>query len=102
MPQASGRHTEHGAQLWFKKQTRNYDARRDVCSLDRRVRHDAASEQMFDGDWLLTVAAYNGTAAKAVLCERGKANKARGKPTKDTGNSRKKRKLYVLTRCTAL
>ncbi len=42
------------------KQTQNYDARRDVRSLyDRRVRHDAASEQNVDGDWLLTVAAYN-------------------------------------------
>ena len=46
------------------KQTRSYDARRDVvasttAALDMMQRLN----KMFDGDWLLTVAAYN--AAKA-------------------------------------
>jgi len=62
------------------KQTRGYDARRDVvasttAALDMMQRLN----KMFDGDWLLTVAAYNsgeGRVMKAV-----KANKARGKPT---------------------
>ena len=62
------------------KQTRNYDARRDVvasttAALDMMQRLN----RMFDGDWLLTVAAYNsgeGRVMKAI-----KANKARGLPT---------------------
>ncbi|VFS32992.1 Membrane-bound lytic murein transglycosylase D precursor [Yokenella regensburgei] len=62
------------------KQTRGYDARRDVvasttAALDMMQRLN----KMFDGDWLLTVAAYNsgeGRVMKAV-----KANKARGKST---------------------
>jgi len=62
------------------KQTRSYDARRDVvastkAALDMMERLN----RMFDGDWLLTVAAYNsgeGRVMKAI-----KANKARGKPT---------------------
>ncbi|AMO50454.1 membrane-bound lytic murein transglycosylase D [Kosakonia oryzendophytica] len=62
------------------KQTRSYDARRDVvasttAALDMMQRLN----RMFDGDWLLTVAAYNsgeGRVLKAI-----KANKARGKPT---------------------
>ena len=42
------------------KQTRNYDARRDIvasttAALDMMQRLN----KMFDGDWLLTVAAYN-------------------------------------------
>ncbi|HEE9840037.1 TPA: murein transglycosylase D, partial [Citrobacter freundii] len=62
------------------KQTRSYDARRDVvasttAALDMMQRLN----KMFDGDWLLTVAAYNsgeGRVMKAI-----KTNKARGKPT---------------------
>jgi len=62
------------------KQTRTYDARRDVvasttAALDMMQRLN----RMFDGDWLLTVAAYNsgeGRVMKAI-----KANKSRGKPT---------------------
>ncbi len=62
------------------KQTRNYDARRDVvasttAALDMMQRLN----RMFDGDWLLTVAAYNsgeGRVMKAI-----KANKARGLST---------------------
>lgn len=62
------------------KQTRSYDARRDVvasttAALDMMQRLN----KMFDGDWLLTVAAYNsgeGRVMKAV-----KANRSRGKPT---------------------
>ncbi|SCC33880.1 membrane-bound lytic murein transglycosylase D [Kosakonia oryziphila] len=62
------------------KQTRNYDARRDIvasttAALDMMQRLN----RMFDGDWLLTVAAYNsgeGRVLKAI-----KANKSRGKST---------------------
>ncbi|WP_090126898.1 murein transglycosylase D [Kosakonia arachidis] len=62
------------------KQTRNYDARRDIvasttAALDMMQRLN----RMFDGDWLLTIAAYNsgeGRVLKAI-----KANKSRGKPT---------------------
>ena len=62
------------------KQTRSYDARRDVvasttAALDMMQRLN----KMFDGDWLLTVAAYNsgeGRVMKAI-----KTNKARGKST---------------------
>ncbi|MDF7758461.1 murein transglycosylase D [Kosakonia cowanii] len=62
------------------KQTRSYDARRDIvasttAALDMMQRLN----RMFDGDWLLTVAAYNsgeGRVLKAI-----KANKAQGKPT---------------------
>ncbi|BDH47002.1 lytic transglycosylase [Salmonella enterica subsp. enterica serovar Choleraesuis] len=62
------------------KQTRNYDARRDVvASTTAALNMMQRLNKMFDGDWLLTVAAYNsgeGRVMKAV-----KANKARGKPT---------------------
>ncbi|MEE3652994.1 MULTISPECIES: murein transglycosylase D [unclassified Brenneria] len=62
------------------KQNQWYDGRRDVvasttAALDMMQRLN----NMFDGDWLLTVAAYNsgeGRVMKAV-----KANKAKGKPT---------------------
>ncbi|WP_039055390.1 murein transglycosylase D [Enterobacter sp. Bisph1] len=62
------------------KQTRSYDARRDIvasttAALDMMQRLN----RMFDGDWLLTVAAYNsgeGRVLKAI-----KANKSQGKPT---------------------
>ncbi len=62
------------------KQTRNYDARRDVvASTTAALNMMQRLNRMFDGDWLLTVAAYNsgeGRVMKAI-----KANKAQGKPT---------------------
>lgn len=62
------------------KQTRNYDARRDVvASTTAALNMMQRLNKMFDGDWLLTVAAYNsgeGRVMKAI-----KTNKARGKST---------------------
>ena len=62
------------------KQTRSYDARRDiVASTTAALNMMQRLNKMFDGDWLLTVAAYNsgeGRVMKAI-----KANKSRGKPT---------------------
>ena len=62
------------------KQTRSYDARRDiVASTTAALNMMQRLNKMFDGDWLLTVAAYNsgeGRVMKAV-----KANRSRGKPT---------------------
>ncbi|WP_276973078.1 murein transglycosylase D [Tatumella ptyseos] len=62
------------------KQNQWYDGRRDVVA-STRVALDMLQRlnKMFNGDWLLTVAAYNsgeGTVLKAI-----KQNKARGKPT---------------------
>ncbi|MEN0617153.1 murein transglycosylase D [Klebsiella indica] len=62
------------------KQTHNYDARRDVvASTTAALNMMQRLNKMFDGDWLLTIAAYNsgeGRVMKAI-----KANKSRGKPT---------------------
>ncbi|AWP33905.1 murein transglycosylase D [Pantoea eucalypti] len=62
------------------KQNQYYDGRRDVVA-STKVALDMMQRlnTMFDGDWLLTIAAYNsgeGRVLKAI-----KQNKARGKPT---------------------
>ncbi|MBA2815602.1 murein transglycosylase D [Candidatus Pantoea persica] len=62
------------------EQNQWYDGRRDVVA-STKVALDMMQRlnKMFDGDWLLTVAAYNsgeGRVLKAI-----KQNKARGKPT---------------------
>ncbi|OFC62355.1 murein transglycosylase D, partial [Candidatus Erwinia dacicola] len=66
--------------IYGLKQTQWYDGRRDVVA-STKVALDIMQRlnSMFDGDWLLTVAAYNsgeGHVLKAI-----KANKARGRPT---------------------
>lgn len=62
------------------KQTWWYDGRRDViASTEAAIAYLQQLNTMFDGDWLLAIAAYNGgpgTVSKAI-----KANKKRGKPT---------------------
>ncbi len=73
MPQAFGRSFRAQGAIMSLKQTRSYDARRDVvasttAALDMMQRLN----KMFDGDWLLTVAAYNsgeGRVMKAVKAE---------------------------------
>ncbi|GAA0477549.1 MULTISPECIES: murein transglycosylase D [Tatumella] len=62
------------------KQNQWYDGRRDVVA-STRVALDMLQRlnKMFNGDWLLTIAAYNsgeGTVMKAI-----KQNRAKGKPT---------------------
>ncbi|AUX92486.1 murein transglycosylase D [Mixta gaviniae] len=62
------------------KQNQWYDGRRDIVASTRAVLDMMERlNTMFDGDWLLTIAAYNsgeGRVLKAI-----KQNKARGKPT---------------------
>ena len=62
------------------KQNQWYDGRRDVVASTRVALNMLQRlNKMFNGDWLLTIAAYNsgeGTVLKAI-----KQNKARGKPT---------------------
>lgn len=57
-----------------------YDGRRDlVASTDAAIRYLKRLHAMFDGDWLLAIAAYNageGSVARAI-----KKNKRNGKPT---------------------
>lgn len=62
------------------KQNQWYDGRRDVvasttAALDMMQRLN----RMFDGDWLLTVAAYN--SGEGRVMQAIKANKAKGRPT---------------------
>ncbi len=62
------------------KQTRWYDGRRDiVASTEAALDYLTYLNQMFDGDWLLTLAAYNageGTVSRAI-----KRNNGLGLPT---------------------
>jgi membrane-bound lytic murein transglycosylase D len=62
------------------KQNPLYDSRRDViASTDAAVRYLKHLNKLFDGDWLLTMAAYNageGTVKRAMA-----KNKKQGKPT---------------------
>ncbi|KQN63017.1 murein transglycosylase D [Erwinia sp. E602] len=62
------------------KQTQWYDGRRDVVA-STKVALDMMQRlnDMFDGDWLLTVAAYNSGEGRVMKAM--KANKARGRPT---------------------
>ena len=57
-----------------------YEGRRDIVdSTDAAIRYLKILNTMFDGDWQLTLAAYNGgpgTVSRAM-----EANRARGKPT---------------------
>ncbi|WP_410016299.1 murein transglycosylase D [Sodalis sp. C49] len=62
------------------KQNQWYDGRRDVvasttAALDMMQRLN----RMFDGDWLLTIAAYNSGEGRVIQAM--KSNKAKGKPT---------------------
>lgn len=62
------------------KQSHWYDARRDItASTQAALNYLEYLNEMFDGDWLLALAAYNageGTVARAI-----KRNEARGLPT---------------------
>ncbi len=57
-----------------------YDGRRDIiASTDAALRYLDDLQRLFDGDWLLALAAYNagqGTVSRAI-----RRNQARGKPT---------------------
>jgi membrane-bound lytic murein transglycosylase D len=62
------------------KQTSAYDGRRDVvASTTAALNMMQRLNRMFDGDWLLTVAAYNSGEGRVLNAM--KANKRRGKPT---------------------
>ncbi|PIJ48401.1 murein transglycosylase D [Erwinia sp. OLTSP20] len=62
------------------KQNQYYDGRRDIVA-STRVALDMMQRmnKMFDGDWLLTIAAYNSGEGRVLNAV--KYNKARGKPT---------------------
>ena len=66
--------------LFGLQQTWWYDGRRDVvASTAAAIKYLKQLHGMFDGDWLLAIAAYNGgpgTVSKAI-----RANKKQGKPT---------------------
>lgn len=62
------------------KQTAGYDARRDfIASTTAALDMMARLNKMFDGDWLLTVAAYNSGEGRVLKAM--KANRLSGKPT---------------------
>lgn len=57
-----------------------YDGRRDlIASTDAALRYLQRLHDMFDGDWLLAIAAYN--AGEGRLMRAIRQNKAQGKPT---------------------
>ncbi|HLS97166.1 MAG: LysM peptidoglycan-binding domain-containing protein [Porticoccaceae bacterium] len=57
-----------------------YEGRRDIIdSTDAAIRYLKILNTMFDGDWLLTLAAYNG--GPGTISRAMEANRARGKPT---------------------
>ncbi|MEN4910801.1 murein transglycosylase D [Erwinia amylovora] len=62
------------------KQTQWYDGRRDIVA-STKVALDMMQRlnDMFDGDWLLTVAAYNSGEGRVLKAM--KTNKAKGRPT---------------------
>ncbi|MDF7680069.1 murein transglycosylase D [Enterobacteriaceae bacterium ESL0689] len=62
------------------KQTASYDARRDfIASTTAALDMMSRLNKMFDGDWLLTVAAYNSGEGRVLSAI--KANRLSGKPT---------------------
>lgn len=69
----------NGSQLWFEN-NQWYDGRRDVvASTTAALNMMQRLNRMFDGDWLLTVAAYN--SGEGRVMQAVKANKRQGKPT---------------------
>lgn len=68
------------------KQNQWYDGRRDVVASTKAALDILERlNKMFNGDWLLTVAAYN--SGEGRVMQAIKANKAKGKPT-DFGHCR--------------
>lgn len=62
------------------KQDNWYEGRRDIIdSTDAAIRYLTILNKMFNGDWLLTLAAYN--AGPGTVSRTMEANRLRGKPT---------------------
>jgi len=62
------------------KQDNWYEGRRDIVdSTDAAIRYLTILNKMFDGDWLLTLAAYN--AGPGTISRAQEANRLQGKPT---------------------
>ena len=65
----------NGSKLWFEN-NQWYDGRRDVvASTTAALNMMQRLNRMFDGDWLLTVAAYN--SGEGRVMQAVKANKRR-------------------------